>query len=68
LQKCLNCHVYRVRTSVIDVHKTSWEVWKRARLCLRHAARTDLRGNTTRATLVALFHYRLGVTWIGVLL
>jgi len=57
-------------------HKTSWEVWKRA--CMR-----DLRGNTTQANarcyksaepptalapLVALFHYRLGVTGFGVLL
>ncbi len=33
-----------------------------------NSASSDLRGNTTRATLVALFHYRLGVTWIGVLL
>jgi hypothetical protein len=29
---------------------------------------SDLRGNTTQATLVALFHYRLGVTRYRVVL
>ena len=33
-----------------------------------NSASLDLRGNTTRATLVALFHYRLGVTQYRVVL